>query len=145
MFQAMLEGHPAPTGTVAMAVPIRTSTNVIVIETDHHRRPDIVVVMERQELGDCIGSMIRLRPSAKFFDAEGHDLPAKDYDWRVERQDEVGLWLRFHTGHQFLLPYERINGSSQDPTRSGKCGYLELAGQISIRGTELSFEPLPSN
>jgi len=98
--------------------------------------------MNRKKLPELKGKRVRPRPTPRRFDVAGNELPRSDQPWFVSDANRDGLVIENSGfGHTLLLPADQIHDFRTDP--SGKSfGFLNLHGQIWVRGRDGGVEPL---
>lgn len=101
--------------------------------------------MNWKKLSECVGWRMRLRPIPLRYD-QLEALPIEDDIWivrRVEQQKFVEL-SNIRTGHSARLGNDHIHHFTSDTISQIdglNHGFLELNGQLTIRGSNLEFEP----
>jgi hypothetical protein len=86
---------------------------------------------------------VRVRPIPLRFHASGNQLPQMDNLWFVLDADRNGATIQNSaTDHKLTLGADQIHDFRTDP--SGRSfGFLNLNGQVWLRGNEGGVEPLP--
>lgn len=88
------------------------------------------------------GQRVRLRPVARRFDSDAHELNEVDFIWSIDEASEDKLVLHNdRTGHSFPLNADHVHEFRTDPL-ANNVGFLLLNSQIFLRADKISIEPL---
>jgi len=99
--------------------------------------------MNSKKISNLKHKHVRIRPIPLRFDVAGNRLPPSDHNWLVLDATRHGAVIEnAGYGHRLTLGPDQIHDFRTDPSGMS-FGFLNLNGQLWVRGNAAGVEPLP--